>query len=395
MAGAAGMVGMAWFSSSSALLCGVTVTVMSAVAAFGLARLFRRRDGKAEGASLAVILAVAVTLVGLGAARSVTISRDPPAAASPIEPGLVPLVLHDGSRLAYRKYDGPGAGTLAPIVVLHGGPGVPPLKRSFDFYGRLAESGRTVYVYEQIGVGQSSRLEDMSSYTLQRNIDDLEELRTAIGAPRIVLIGQSWGAILASYYMAQHPNGVERAVLMSPGAFRHGGQYPNDYSHTALSERPTGVHGPFVLGLAGLLAHVNPGLVPLLADQAELGRAYDAFRADPASAYGFNCRGYQPDPALLERDRGANYAVLLMSLASLERAPDPAPALHRVEAPVLILRGECDFVPRAVAEDYAEVLPNARIADIAGAGHMAPDAKPEEVLTAISAFLAMANGVIR
>lgn len=325
---------------------------------------------------MAAFLLTATVLAGL--------TQEAFAAASSTELGLQQLVLHDGNRLAYRKYEPRGDAQLAPIIVLHGGPGVPPLKASFDFYGRLAALGHAVYVYEQIGVGQSSRLDDVSGYTLQRNVDDLEELRAEIQAPRIILIGQSWGAVLATYYLARHPDAVERAILVSPGAFRRGDRFSNDYGRTAS----TGVHAPLELMVAGWLARVNVQLALRFADQAELGRAYDAFWADPASVDAFNCRGYQPHPAHLERDRGANYAVLLMTAADLDRAPDPAPALRAAEAPVLVLRGECDFIPRSVAEDYTAALPNARIVDIPGAGHAAPDAKPAEVLAILRVFLA-------
>lgn len=345
------------------------------------------RGGRTFGAGIALTLAFA-TLLALGVAWRVAL-RDVPAPALPLELALDQLTLPDGTRLAYRKYDarGAGAGTLAPIVVLHGGPGVPPLERSFDYYGRLAESGHAVYVYEQIGVGQSSRLDDIRHYTLQRDIDDLDALRAAIGAQHIILIGQSWGAVLATHYRAQHPGVVDRTVLISPGAFRQDDRFHDDDSPTAAAEPDGGIHPPLKLVLAGLLARVSPAAAQIFVGQAELGRAYDAFWADPASADKFYCRGARPPAALLRRDRGANYYTLLMTLASAQRATDPTPALRRTDAPTLILRGACDFIPRAVAEDYVAALPNARILDVEGAGHMAPDAKPAEVLAAISGFL--------
>ena len=345
------------------------------------------RGGRTFGAGVALTLAVA-TMLALGVAWRIAM-RDVPGPALPAGVALDQLTLPDGTHLAYRKYDAHGAGTgiLAPIVVLHGGPGVPPLERSFAYYGRLAESGHAVYVYEQIGVGQSSRLDDVSRYTLQRDIDDLDALRIAIGATHVTLIGQSWGAVLATHYRAQHSGVVDRTVLISPGAFRHGDRFHDDDSHTAAAEPGGGIHPPLTLVLAGLLARVSPALAQIFADQAELGRIYDAFWADPAAADKSYCRGARPPAAFLQRDRGANYYALLMTLASTQQAADPTPALRRTEAPTLILRGTCDFIPRGVAEDYAAALPNARILDVEGAGHMAPDARPAEVLAAISDFL--------
>jgi pimeloyl-ACP methyl ester carboxylesterase len=50
-----------------------------------------------------------------------------------------------------------------------------------------------VYLYDQIGSGWSDRLDDIRQYTALRHKKDLEAIVQAIGAEKVILIGQSWG----------------------------------------------------------------------------------------------------------------------------------------------------------------------------------------------------------
>ena len=47
---------------------------------------------------------------------------------------------------------------------------------------------------------------------------DLEQIRRQIGADRLILVGHSYGAVLAGHYLALHPEHVARMVVISPGA---------------------------------------------------------------------------------------------------------------------------------------------------------------------------------
>ena len=62
--------------------------------------------------------------------------------------------------------------------------------------------------------------------------------------------------------------------------------------------------------------------------------------------------------------------------------------MGRLRVPALVLRGALSptFRPAAV-ERMRRLLPGARFATIAGAGHLAPMERPEEVAAAILAFL--------
>jgi len=93
-------------------------------------------------------------------------------------------------RLEPRLDDAP-----APVVLLHGGPGA-----THDYLlplEALAEGGRAVIFYDQLGNGRSTHLPEQKSdfWTVQLFVKELASLLCHLGiAERYHLSGQSWGA---------------------------------------------------------------------------------------------------------------------------------------------------------------------------------------------------------
>jgi proline iminopeptidase len=113
-----------------------------------------------------------------------------------------------GGSVWWRKI---GAGPKTPLLLLHGGPGAGhnyllPLKALAD--------ERPVIFYDQLGCGQSESPGDESLYTVQRSVDEVDAVRSALGLDRIVLFGHSWGSMLAIEYLCQdRGEGVEKLIL--------------------------------------------------------------------------------------------------------------------------------------------------------------------------------------
>jgi proline iminopeptidase len=113
-----------------------------------------------------------------------------------------------GAQLAERR-----VGSGPPTVVLHGGPGA-----SFDYllpgFDGLA-TGRTVIYYDQRGGGRSPvpREEPVG---WRDHVADLDALRDQWDLERLVLLGYSWGGLLAQLYAVEHPARVERLALVCP-----------------------------------------------------------------------------------------------------------------------------------------------------------------------------------
>jgi len=103
------------------------------------------------------------------------------------------------------------------IVVLHGGPGSD--YRNLLGCRDFANQGYRVVFYDQRGSGLSQRFPE-SSYTIEVMYDELagviDHYRTS-PAQKVFLLGHSWGAMLATAYINEHPTAISGAVLAEPG----------------------------------------------------------------------------------------------------------------------------------------------------------------------------------
>jgi pimeloyl-ACP methyl ester carboxylesterase len=106
----------------------------------------------------------------------------------------------------------PAAGRL-PLLLLHGGPGTP--SDMFEPLEVLAQAGRPIIRYDQLGCGRSDRPDDPSLWTIQTFVDELGTVRQALGLDRVHLLGASWGGQLALAYLVTRPTGIASLVLAS------------------------------------------------------------------------------------------------------------------------------------------------------------------------------------
>jgi len=289
----------------------------------------------------------------------------------------------DGGELAYLRVPADGNGVKAPVVFVHGGPGIPALPpflesgiRPLDF---LSRQGYPVYYYDQRGSGFSSRL-DLArgeEYSVALHVSDLETVREALGAERIIPVGHGWGATLASHYLAAHPDRVERMILLSPAPAWYPA-FPDmvdpaararitevQASALALLERP-----PLRLVLGRLTASTSSraahALIPdweadqwwtrATAEGWRLGQPNMTCSTDPA-------RGLPPLS-------GLGFFAHSYTLADALRSPDPRPVLGKVDVPALVLRGLCDHIRWDVAYQYLGVLPDSRLVSLPAGGHL-------------------------
>lgn len=296
--------------------------------------------------------------------------------------------LSTGSRIAYTGFPAEGTPQAAPILYLHGGPGIPTRASNYEFFRQLTQQGYDVYLYDQVGSGLSEHLSDISEYTVQRNVADLEAIRQQIGAEQMVLISTSWGGVLAAHYMAAYPKQVAKAIFISPGVLGDRSQVRYDYKRTASTADDSILLPPLRFIFAGALARIQPAAAQQYASQMEMSRVYDTFTTGPSVEYQVNCKGYQPDLSQPARSGGSNYYVNLLTLASLKNTPDPRPKLTSNLTPALVIRGECDYIPWEATCRYKDTLPNAEMVVVPGAGHAVTGSQPELTLALIHAFLA-------
>jgi len=132
------------------------------------------------------------------------------------EDGNLPSIFVNGTQLHAETFGNPNN---PMIVVLHGGPGGD--YRSNLNCSKLSADSFFVVFYDQRSSGLSKR-HNASTITTQIFIDDLDAVinyyRTS-PTQKVILLGHSWGAMLATAYINQYPNRVAGAILIEPGAF--------------------------------------------------------------------------------------------------------------------------------------------------------------------------------
>ncbi|HTX11441.1 MAG TPA: proline iminopeptidase-family hydrolase [Solirubrobacteraceae bacterium] len=100
------------------------------------------------------------------------------------------------------------------VLLLHGGPGASDeLYECFDVW--FPGAGIEYYYYDQLGSFRSDQPDDSSLWTLERFVDEVEQVRRALGLDRsnFVLLGQSWGGLLALEYAVHHQQHLKGLVI--------------------------------------------------------------------------------------------------------------------------------------------------------------------------------------
>jgi proline iminopeptidase len=322
-------------------------------------------------------------VVGLFALTALLPMRDPRLPAAPLE-GQRFWELATGSRIAYVRVPAEGEARAAPVIFLHGGPGASDMKGDSEYFGRLSRDGFDVYVYDEVGTGRSSRLDDPRGYTLARDVADLEAVRAKLGADRVILIGHSYGGMLAAAYASSHPDRVERMVLSSPAdpSPSAGGA---SMVYRLTTREKLGVYAlllPPRPMLAYALLQVNPIAAHAFADDPELDARQDRVynRTRPA----LHCRDQPPGPRLHGLGLFANQYP---QSATSEPHRDFLPGLQGPGIPTLVIKGRCDYLSWSSAQEYLGALPDARLLYLNDAGHNAYQDEPERFMAGVHAFL--------
>jgi pimeloyl-ACP methyl ester carboxylesterase len=265
--------------------------------------------------------------------------------------------------------DGPTMREKPVLLMLHGGPG-------FDHsiyrpaYSALADIAQVVYL-DHRGNGRS---EDgpREGWNLAQWGDDVRAFCDVLGIADPIVLGASFGGMVALAYATRHPAHPSRLILISTEAA--GGSYPE--RRVALFER---FGGPEVGALARrrFLEQGGHPDQPSVADWVRLAMPhYTRIPRDPDMA-----RRAVSRPEVLQwfaRPGGES------------RSFNFFPDLHRIQCPTLVLGGEDDPIhPIESQADIAAALPPhlVRFERFADCRHACIQDAPEQTLAAIRSFI--------
>jgi proline iminopeptidase len=120
----------------------------------------------------------------------------------------------------YCEQEGQGM----PLVLLHGGPGSTH-HHFHPWFSRAVSFARVIY-YDQRGCGLSD-YQPGKGYCVDQAVDDLEHLRRALGVDQWVVLGHSYGGLLAQCYAMKYPENIKGLVLMCASTGLHGESMPS------------------------------------------------------------------------------------------------------------------------------------------------------------------------
>jgi proline iminopeptidase len=118
------------------------------------------------------------------------------------------IEMSDGVSL-YVKHSGEGL----PCIFVHGGPG----EGSLDFEvvcGNTLESFMHIIYYDQRGSARSGGAAD-DDYSIDRHVEDIEEIRKKLGVTKVILLAHSFGGIIATNYAYKYQNSVDKLILLN------------------------------------------------------------------------------------------------------------------------------------------------------------------------------------
>lgn len=120
----------------------------------------------------------------------------------------------------YYRIVGEGTPGLAPLLLIHGGPG--SSHNYFELMDDYAETGRQLIMYDQVGCGKSSLPEDESVYVKETWAEELIALRKYLHLDQIHMLGQSWGGMLEMLYLTQYDQTGVKSVMIdgSPASIK-------------------------------------------------------------------------------------------------------------------------------------------------------------------------------
>lgn len=262
------------------------------------------------------------------------------------------------------------------IIVLHGGPGGD--FRSLEALASLADEF-TVVLYDQRGAGLSERV-PAEMLTLDGYLAELTAIVAAVSpdAPPI-LIGHSWGAMLATAYLGQNPEGAQTAVLIEPGYLDAAGRA----AWQAESQRYlSGFNYWREALLTGFRAQRVNGPDPAAQNDFLIGHMVGVFTNHSDNPY--HCGdGYAAPSWRFGALSSDTWGVAPM--ADFEHLTARAKAFT---GPVLLMAGACNtWTGAALQEQHQKVFHNADLSVIPNAGHDVIWDNPEASLSTIRAFL--------
>lgn len=315
------------------------------------------------------------------------LSQTKKAAVPPVVPGGNVYTMQEGfvdahGVLIYYKIIGHGA----PLLIVHGGPGASHDYLLLPYLLPLARTNKLIFIDER-GSGRSEKLEDASEYTVENMVEDVENVRQALGLGKISLLGHSYGGVLAQAYAFKYQRNLTHLIL--GGTFYSTAEMNKVLANEKHNMTPEALQKLEALEKAGLFGKGKDW---------ETGR-YPEDYAKVAWGDGYFPYLYQhrPDPNYdplsgntstswdLYREMWGSHGEFIIdgNLKSVEYA-GKLPGIH---VPALIICGDHDESDPSLSRFMHEKIAGSTLVVLPQSGHMAFVDQPAMYIKAVNDFL--------
>ncbi len=247
-----------------------------------------------------------------------------------------------------------------PVIVIHGGPGMSSYY--FHNYLNFLEKDQKVYYYDQRGSGNSEIKPDLSLYSLDNMVNDLEQFRkNVVKTDKVILVAHSFGGMVALEYMKKYENQVASAVLVSPMA---------DIANQTAS----------AWGFLDIIfKHGFPSKAPEEANKWFMGIQHTFFK---------NCFYDKNNEKVLD-DLGYISFATLAATGSKIKQQSIEQAYSGIKTRTLIIYGEKEYMTTTESKqvELHGVLPNSILKKFDHSGHFPFIEEPDKFVSVVQQFL--------
>jgi len=272
------------------------------------------------------------------------------------------------------------------LYILTGGPGAPPGNPSY----RIMDSLRTFYtcvLLHQRGAGKARNIPiNETTINIKSYLQDIELLRKKRNDKKIILLGISWGGLLAMNYTVVYPQYVSKLVLIcsAPPSYKLWDVLSdNQYTRRSIAELDSMKSLQNIFSVKtdrelDSLKRVNPASEEVIAFKKFIAIHVRAMHYERMKLPGdfddfFTNFNFQPIPFIDQEVKKTKW--------------DITADLKKLNVPALILYGRQDDQGESTFYLQKECLKNSKLHVIERSGHLIWEDQPDEFYKTILNYL--------
>ncbi|MBS1771542.1 MAG: alpha/beta fold hydrolase [Bacteroidetes bacterium] len=256
-----------------------------------------------------------------------------------------------------------------PILVIHGGPGMPH-DYFLPYLNALAKTHKVI-LYDQRSTGRSGIPKDtLTGCTHKNMIEDIEGLRKAFGIGKLNIMAHSWGAKLAVIYALKYPANLKSIVFCAPATFNHDydavmQKYTTDNAYTPkYKSAKTKIQ---MMHVSAIEIRMRLAFLSLMYIPENIEKVKIVFPDEYADKQTALMRGLSSDYKTYDKDY--------------------YPLLGKITCPVLVIHGDADATPVEADERLAKSVKNGKMVRMAQSGHFPFIEETEKFAQVVSGFV--------